>query len=338
MLFVKEGIMTRIRVNTEELKNKAKDFDSASEALAKAGDEIAALAMAMPSYEGQLSNPARKIGYEIQKQTRELSANFAGDAESLRKTAKAFEDVDNKTQEILNENVAIMLNSPLIENDVVINPVGNDNLGYEDYDDYVIIKRNGERYKIYKNEQNQETIDKYENDIDQYYKDKAIFDALIKDLQSRSGSVYLAGLAIYVLIALGVVSIVVWPEIMLSLLTAGISAELIGRMIENATEIAAEIGHKAEEEISEAIAKIIDPLDPDPIIEDINKLKEINSAMNEDLSKIEQDIKELNLPELSPKPTPSPSETPTPSPSETPSPNPSETPAPTPSEKPTPTP
>jgi uncharacterized protein YukE len=336
MLSEKEGIMTRIKVNTEELKNKAKDFDSASEALAKAGDEIAAMAMAMPSYDGQLSNPARKIGYEIQKQSRELSANLAGDADSLRKTAKSFEDVDNITQDILNENVSIMLNSPLYKIDVSIIPVGNDNLGYEDYEDYVIIKRNGERYKIYKNDQNQEIVDKYENDIDQYYKDKALFDALIKDLQSRSGSAYLAGLAIYTLIALGVVSIVLWPEIMVALLTAGVSAELIGRMIENAVDIASEIGHLAEEEISEAIAKIIDPLDPDPIIEDINKLKETNSAMNEDLAKIEQDLKDLNLPEPSPKPTPSPSETPTPSPSETPTPNSSETP--TPSEKPTPTP
>jgi uncharacterized protein YukE len=87
--------MARIRVNTEDLKNKAKDFDSAAEACRRAGDDILAAAMAMPSYDGQLSGPARKAGYEIQKQTRELSTALASDAESLRKTAQSFEEVDN---------------------------------------------------------------------------------------------------------------------------------------------------------------------------------------------------------------------------------------------------
>jgi uncharacterized protein YukE len=41
--------MVRIRVNTEELKSKAKDFESAADAFGRAGDEIAALAMTMPS-------------------------------------------------------------------------------------------------------------------------------------------------------------------------------------------------------------------------------------------------------------------------------------------------
>ncbi len=87
--------MTRIRVNTEDLRNKAKDFDSAAEAWKLAGDDILAAAMAMPSYDGQLSGPARKAGYEIQTQARELSTALAGNAESLRKTAQAFEEVDN---------------------------------------------------------------------------------------------------------------------------------------------------------------------------------------------------------------------------------------------------
>jgi uncharacterized protein YukE len=105
--------MTRIRVNTEDLRNKAKDFDSAAEAFKRAGDDILAAAMAMPSYEGQLSGPARKMGYEVQKQSQELSAALAGDAELLRKTAQAFEDIDNQSIKLLGEYSAILADSPI---------------------------------------------------------------------------------------------------------------------------------------------------------------------------------------------------------------------------------
>jgi uncharacterized protein YukE len=37
--------MTRIRVETEELKAKAKDFESAADSIKRAGDEILAAAM-----------------------------------------------------------------------------------------------------------------------------------------------------------------------------------------------------------------------------------------------------------------------------------------------------
>jgi uncharacterized protein YukE len=135
VLFNKEGIMARIRVNTEDLQNKAKDFDSASEAFKRAGDDILAAAMAMPSYDGQLSGPARKMGYEFQKQARELSTALAGDADSLRKTAKAFEDVDNQAVNILNENLSILSQTPIYdcpggENDA---PVLNTNLDKLNY-------------------------------------------------------------------------------------------------------------------------------------------------------------------------------------------------------------
>jgi hypothetical protein len=106
--------MTRIRVNTEDLKNKAKDFESAADAFNRAGDEIAALAMSMPSYDGQLSGPARKAGYEIQSQAREMKTALSGDAESLRKAAQAFEEVDNRTIDILGENTALLSNAPVL--------------------------------------------------------------------------------------------------------------------------------------------------------------------------------------------------------------------------------
>jgi type VII secretion effector (TIGR04197 family) len=88
--------MARIKVDTEELKIKAKDFESAAEAIKRAGDEILATAMEMPSYDGQLSGPARKAGFEIQSQCRDLSGAFSNDADSLRKIATDFEGVDNQ--------------------------------------------------------------------------------------------------------------------------------------------------------------------------------------------------------------------------------------------------
>jgi uncharacterized protein YukE len=105
--------MARIRVNTEDLRSKAKDFESAADAFTKAGDDILAAATAMPSYDGQLSGPARKAGYEIQSGCREIKAGLAANAESLRKTAQAFEDVDNQTVKLFGENAALLSDSPL---------------------------------------------------------------------------------------------------------------------------------------------------------------------------------------------------------------------------------
>jgi hypothetical protein len=53
--------------------------------------------MAMPSYDGQLSGPARKAGYEIQTQCRELKVALSNNAESIRKAAQGYEEVDNQT-------------------------------------------------------------------------------------------------------------------------------------------------------------------------------------------------------------------------------------------------
>ncbi len=109
--------MTRVRVNTDDLIAKAKDFDTAADSYYKAGDEILAIAMSMPSYEGQLSNPARAAGYEIQGQTRDLNTSLSGIAQSLRKTAQAYADVDNATIEALNDSSASVKKSLLASGD-----------------------------------------------------------------------------------------------------------------------------------------------------------------------------------------------------------------------------
>jgi uncharacterized protein YukE len=89
--------MARIRVDTEELRRSAKDIASAADSIGKAGDEILAVAMALPSYDGQLSGPARKAGYDIQTQMRDLKTCLAGDAETVNKAAQAYEEVDGQT-------------------------------------------------------------------------------------------------------------------------------------------------------------------------------------------------------------------------------------------------
>jgi uncharacterized protein YukE len=124
--------MGRIRVNTDDLKTKAKDFDSAADAFNKAGDDILSVAISLPSYEGQLSGPARAAGYEIQSQSRDIKAILSGDAQSLQKTAQAFEAVDSQTvnqfgasQSELSDHNS---NIPALEAGVV--PHGDSTFGY----------------------------------------------------------------------------------------------------------------------------------------------------------------------------------------------------------------
>lgn len=105
--------MTCIRVDTAELTGKAKDFQSAADAFSKAGDDILAVALSLPSYDGQLSGPARAAGYEIQRQSREVRDGLAGDAQSLNKTAQEFGAVDNQTIGEFNRSLEYLSAAPL---------------------------------------------------------------------------------------------------------------------------------------------------------------------------------------------------------------------------------
>jgi hypothetical protein len=101
--------MTRIRVNTDEIKEKAKDFNIAADAIRKAGDEILSAALSLPSYEGQLSIPARNAGYEIQRQCHELSDNLLNDSIFLSNASKDFENTDNETIKTLVFNTSELI-------------------------------------------------------------------------------------------------------------------------------------------------------------------------------------------------------------------------------------
>ena len=89
--------MERIRVDTDELKAKAKVFETSANVYSKAGDEILSLVAGLPSYDGQLSGPARATALEINRQCKEIQAAYKSDAESLLSIAISFEDVDNQT-------------------------------------------------------------------------------------------------------------------------------------------------------------------------------------------------------------------------------------------------
>ncbi len=152
-LFHEEGIMARIRVNTEDLKTKARDFDSAADAFNRAGDDILAAALAMPSYDGQLSGPARKAGYEIQTQCRELKAALSNNAESIRKAALGYEEVDNQaidTFAVHQEALSIQTASFTAQYSMPEKTKGGtEQIGYQYIsDDYVVIWLNGKYMRI----------------------------------------------------------------------------------------------------------------------------------------------------------------------------------------------
>ncbi len=151
--------MARIRVNTDDLKTKAKDFDSAADAFNQAGDDILAAAMAMPSYDGQLSGPARKAGYEIQTQCRELKAALSNNAESIRKAAQAFEEVDNQAVDVFGQNQEMLL--AVGSTPGVSYSSGDSYLGYkydEDNPSVIIICMYGECRRVLITSENEEAI------------------------------------------------------------------------------------------------------------------------------------------------------------------------------------
>jgi uncharacterized protein YukE len=314
--------MTRIRVNTEDLKNKAKDFDSAADAFNRAGDDILAAAMAMPSYDGQLSGPARKAGYEIQSQARELKAALSNNAESLRKTAQSFEEVDNKTVGILRENTALMSNAPIFggpggENDAPIKQGGNpDLLGYEDYGDYVIFWKNDEPLTIVITDQNRAMVEQYEKAVDDYCKALAGLLDTWRDWILRGIGTDQLILLICVIYLLGFIS-----EAIMAALGAALklSPEAIALAKRAADAIVGGTGWD-ERGIMENFGLLLDPMDPYHYARDIEKFIQDLQALDKSYNDAERI---WNV--LAPTPTPSgptPVSVPTPpTPTQTPTPS-----------------
>ena len=105
--------MERIRVDTDELKTKSNALETSAGIFAQAGKDILAYAASMPSYDGQLSTPARAAALEINRQCQDVYSLYLNDAQSLARTAQAFADVDNQTVDVFGENTALLSESPL---------------------------------------------------------------------------------------------------------------------------------------------------------------------------------------------------------------------------------
>lgn len=107
--------MERIKVDTTVLREKSKVFETSAGVYAKGGSELLSLVAGLPSYDGQLSGPARATALEVNRKCQELHDCYLSDAQSLVKTAQAFEDVDGQTITVLNDNLAYIQEAPLIQ-------------------------------------------------------------------------------------------------------------------------------------------------------------------------------------------------------------------------------
>jgi hypothetical protein len=229
--------MTRIRVNTDDLRTRAKDFDSASDALRKAGDEILALAMSMPSYDGQLSGPARKAGFEIQSGCLELSKDFANDAESLRNSAQSFDDIDNQiVQSLANNQIELngLYNNPLIDN---IEPHGDHTLGYDiDWTNHTIklwYKGHFVVYDLYNEGQYSAIIEEFKDRVTDYESGQ-------DDVLNAIRAADLAGICLVILqeeitLGAGLAALVLWTSGQIKMHNAINDAEDPWNILSNST-------------------------------------------------------------------------------------------------------
>jgi hypothetical protein len=323
--------MPRIRVNTDDLKSKAKDFDAAAEAFRKAGDEIAAFALSLPSYEGQLSGPARKAGYEIQKNSREISADLSGNAESLRKSAQEFEDVDNQTVGILENNTvslsaAFVPDCPEGEDGGPLRKGGNpDLLCYYDYGDSVIIYQFGESIILNVTDENREMVEKYIKSVDEFCKNLADMINIFRDMMLQYLSVQQIAMILAIYVGLGMLSIPIAAAIAKAL---GISVVTTAIATDSVAGLLIDMANLSPWDLCQRLGLLLDPANPQRYIEDLQKLSKVGPATSRAFSDAQEAWSAL-APETPPGPsvpiptppsqTPMPTETP-PTPTETPPP------------------
>ena len=105
--------MDRIRVNTEELRQKSKEFESSAEAYAQVGKDILSFVGGLPSYDGQLSTPARAAALEINRQCQDLHGSYTNISQSLARTAQAFEEADNQAVDTFTINQLEISKTPM---------------------------------------------------------------------------------------------------------------------------------------------------------------------------------------------------------------------------------
>jgi hypothetical protein len=313
--------MERIRVDTDELKTKSKAFETSAGVFAQAGKDILAYTASLPSYDGQLSTPARAAALEINRQCQDVHSSYMSDSQSLARTAQAFADVDNQTVDVFRENTALMSNAPIYggpggENDAPKKQGGNpDLLSYKDYGDYVIIWKFGEVHTIFVTDENRPLVEKYEKDVDEYCKDLAELLETIQGMILRGMDTTTLVCLLLILIGLGVIA----GEILGAVLTA---LHVAPEIIEAARALLHEyeaVRDLADFEDYEKLAGIIDPENPAQWFDDIKNISQEAKATGQAFFNAESDWNALvPAPTLS-GPTPVPAPTP-PTPTQTPTP------------------
>jgi uncharacterized protein YukE len=156
--------MERILVDTDKLKAHSKQFESSAAVFSQVGKDILSFAAGLPSYDGQLSTPARVAALEIHCQCRDVSGYYSSDAQSLAKTAQAFEAVDNQTAKLFGDHLSIINFSQLrfrsggkvlnsLSPDIVVPQEGKKGiLAYEEDENAVTLWVDGKQLIINKND------------------------------------------------------------------------------------------------------------------------------------------------------------------------------------------
>jgi GH24 family phage-related lysozyme (muramidase) len=100
--------MTRVRVDTEELRQTAAVLDSVDSQLMRITQKVESVAATLPSYDGQLSGPARGAGLEARNQSSTISRKINSHSQQLICLAGAFEKADQTEVAEWNETVAML--------------------------------------------------------------------------------------------------------------------------------------------------------------------------------------------------------------------------------------
>lgn len=95
--------MPRIRVDSIQLRIEAGFFDSQRFLIGKAGCDVENVTPSMPSYDGQLSGPARTAGMEMRSRTSALSVMVDDHAQRLKSLADFFEAADNTQVDVFQQ-------------------------------------------------------------------------------------------------------------------------------------------------------------------------------------------------------------------------------------------
>ena len=207
--------MERIRVDTDKLKAHSKQFESSADIFAQVGRDILSFVAGLPSYDGQLSTPARAAALEINRRCQEASGWHSSDAESLARTAQAFEEVDNQTTKMLEDNLSVINDAPLgfrsggkgqysLSPDIVVPQEGKKGIiAYEEDEDTVTLWVDGKQLIINKNDprylQWKTRIDDFRKAEQEFYAAAIEMITTLQELVNRAG-LLLAALLLFPLI------------------------------------------------------------------------------------------------------------------------------------------